>query len=113
MNPPAPRAGRTVAVAVALSAALLGSAACSSDLRLKGPTETSKVTAPATVSVKGKHLRFTEVTNGGATIVAGGALRTVRTGDSFTVDDVRFTVDGVDDAAHTVTLTGAVELTWP
>lgn len=113
MNPPAPRAGRTAAAAVALSAALLGSAACSSDLHLKGPAETTTVTVPATVTIKGKRLRFSEVTNGGATIVAGGAVRTLRTGDDFTVDDIRFTVDRVDDTAHSVTLTGVVELTWP
>jgi hypothetical protein len=113
MNSPAPRAGRTAAVAVTLSAALLGSAACSSDLRLKGPAQTTTVTVPATATIKGKQLRFTEVKAGGATVEVGGVVRILRSGDSFTFDDVRFTVDRVDDAAGKVTLTGLVELTWP
>jgi hypothetical protein len=100
-------------VVVTLSAALLGTSACSSDLRLKGPAQSTTVTAPASVTIKGKHLRCTSVSQGGATIEVGGAVRTLRPGDAFSVEDVRFTVDKVDDATHAVTLTGQVILTWP
>ena len=104
---------RIAVTAAALPFVLGGTAACSSDLRLKGPAQTVTVKAPSAVSIKGKKLKLSAVTGGGATIDAGGAVRILRQGDAFTVDDVRFTVDKVDDAAHRVTLTGTVEITLP
>ncbi len=102
-----------MAAAAALPLVLVSTAACSSDLRLKGPAQTVTVKAPSAVTVKGKQLTLSSVTAGGATINAGGAVRVLRQGDAFTVDDVRFTVDKVDDATHRVTLTGTVEITLP
>jgi hypothetical protein len=105
--------GRAVAAAAALPLVLGATAACGTDVHLKGPAQTVTVRAPAAFTVKGKKLRLSAVTHGGATIGAGDTTRTVRQGDAFTVDDVRFTVDKIDDATHRVTLTGTVEITLP
>jgi hypothetical protein len=102
---------RRLVVAAALPLVLGSATACSSDVRLKGPAQTVTVKAPAAVTVKGKKLALSSVSRGGATIDAGGAVRVLRPGDTFTVDDVRFTVDKVDDATRRVTLTGTWEIT--
>jgi len=104
---------RAIAAAAAVPLVLGGTAACGTDVHLKGPAQTVTVRAPAAFSIKGKKLRLTEVAQGGATIDADGATRTVRQGDAFTVDDVRFSVDKIDDTTHRVTLTGTVEITLP
>jgi hypothetical protein len=124
MRSPTPRPGRTtqtrhvtvartVALAVGLPLGLVSLSACTSDLRLQGPSQTVTIAAPATATIKGKRLTVETVRAGGATIDVAGSERVLRPGDTFTVEGVKFTIDSVDDAKRTATVTGAVEVNWP